>query len=195
MKVNGTNIPKDLGNRYLIGIEIEASRTDKLNKKNRTTPKSGLNPIQLETVAKFCAALFDSLNWSTEAAIRHKDWTPRKIDVGIPLQDIHDKINEYRKKSPSSPKPVPPVAKPTIPTVALDDLRLGKRSTSAIIVKDALNKEFGTKLPKTKVWGRGAMRVYKKWQKANGFYGKDADGNPGRSTLRMLAKKYQFKII
>lgn len=197
MKVNGTNIPKDLGNRYLIGIEIEASSTSKLNKKNRTTPKSGLNPIQLEVVAKFCAALFDQLNWSTNAAIRHKDWAPgRKVDVGIPLETIRSEVNKYRKKSSGIAKPVPPVVTPVAtPTVRLADLRLGQRSTSAIIVKDALNKEFGTKLPKTNVWGRGAMRVYKKWQKANGFYGKDADGNPGRSTLRMLAKKYKFKII
>jgi hypothetical protein len=198
MKVNGTNIPKDLGNRYLIGIEIEASSTSKLNKKNQTTPKSGLNPIQLEAVAKFCAALFDQLNWSTEAAIRHKDWAPgRKIDVGIPLETIRSEVNKYRKKSPSIPKPTTPVVTPVAtPTVRLSDLRLGQRSNSAIIVKGALNKEFKrSNLPLRDLWGKSATGIYKKWQKVNGYYGKDADGHPGRATLIALGKKHGFKVV
>ncbi len=97
MKLNGKSIPKDQGNRYLIGFEIEASSTNKVNKIDTVTPKSGMNKKQLDAVARFCAALFDDLGWPTSAAIRHKDWAPnRKIDVGISLEVIHRKINSYR---------------------------------------------------------------------------------------------------
>lgn len=97
LKINGARIPKDLGNYSLIGIEIEASSTKKVNRRNTTTPKHGINPAQFESVSKFCAALFDILGWETEAAVRHRDWAPlRKIDVEIPLNSIHRKINSYR---------------------------------------------------------------------------------------------------
>lgn len=97
MKVNEKSIPKDAGNRFLIGVEIEASSTKKVNRRNFQTPKSGMNPVQFEAVARFCAALFDELDWKTEGAIRHRDWAPlRKIDVEIPLQAIRRKIDSYR---------------------------------------------------------------------------------------------------
>lgn len=99
LEVNGKEIPKDQGNRFLLGIEIEASSSAKINAKNRITPKSGLNPIQLENTARFCAALFNLLDWPTESAIRHRDWAPlRKIDVQIKLKDIHKEIDKYRTR-------------------------------------------------------------------------------------------------
>ena len=97
LKVNGKVMPKDIGNRFSIGIEIEASSSTKINKDNRETPKHGINPAQFDAVAKFCAALFDDLGWDTDAAIRHQDWTTRKVDVGIPLSQIHEAIDGYRK--------------------------------------------------------------------------------------------------
>jgi hypothetical protein len=199
MKVNGTNIPKDLGNRYLIGIEIEASSTTKVNSKNLTTPKSGLNPIQLETTAKFCAALFDELGWPTDAAIRHRDWAPgRKVDVGIPLEQIRKEINKYRKKTNPTPNTTPnptPIPNNEITSVRLEDLRLGKRNNSVLIVKRALNKQLKTNLPLTNEWNASTTRLYKRWQKRQGYYGKDADGLPGRASLSALGKLHGFKVI
>lgn len=197
MKVNGTNIPKDLGNRYLIGIEIEASSTTKVNSKNLTTPKSGLNPIQLEVTAKFCAALFDELKWSTDAAIRHRDWAPgRKVDVGISLETIRKEINKYRQGAAPKPQPNPtPNPETQIPSVRLEDLRLGKKNNSVLIVKRALNKQLKSNLPLTNEWNSATTRLYKKWQKRQGYFGKDADGLPGRATLTSLGKLHGFKVI
>lgn len=196
LKVNGTKIPKDLGNRYLIGIEIEASSTRKVNKKNRETPKSGMNPAQLESVAKFCAALFDLLDWETDAAIRHQDWAPRrKVDVGIPLKSIREEIDKYRTKT-GHPQPEEPPVKPVVPVVRVEDLRPRKANDSILIVKDALNKEYRkARLPMHNRFGGRMRGFYHKWQKSLGYKGKDADGLPGRDSLSKLGKKYGFKVI
>lgn len=215
MRVNGTYIPKDLGNRYLIGIEIEASSSTKINKKNRQTPKMGMNPAQFEAVAKFCAALFDDLGWETEAAIRHRDWAPgRKVDVGIPLSEIREKIDSYRKVPtqpavPAEPKPEKPAAKPKPEpkppapakpkppkqtSVNFNSIKPGRKNKQVLVVQEALKKEFpsfdyssgpGLFGPRTKA-------AYAKWQTKLGE--KKADGVPTLTSLRKLGNKYGFTV-
>lgn len=208
LKVNGTSIPKNLGNRYLIGIEIEASSTTKINAKNRTTPKHGMNPAQFDAVAKFCAALFDELGWNTDSAIRHRDWAPgRKIDVGIPLKEIRDAINSYRDKSKpqatTKPKPKPePKPEPTKPkpekkpAVSLRSVRPGRKNDQVLIVQKALKKEFRTfdYSSGPGIFGPSTKAAYAKWQKKLGLTGKDADGVPGLKSLRELGKKHGFTV-
>jgi N-acetylmuramoyl-L-alanine amidase CwlA len=213
MRVNGTYIPKDLGNRYLIGIEIEAASTNKINKKDRQTPKTGMNPAQFEAVAKFCAALFDDLGWETEAAIRHRDWAPgRKIDVGIPLSEIRDKIDSYRKApskpaTPAKPKPEKPATatkpKPTAPAkpkpekkpvVNFNSIKPGRKNKQVLVVQEALKKEYpsfdyssgpGMFGPRTKA-------AYAKWQTKIGE--KKATGVPTLTSLRKLGEKHGFTV-
>lgn len=208
LKVNGTLIPKNLGNRYLIGIEIEASSTTKINAKNRTTPKHGMNPAQFEAVAKFCAALFDELGWDTDAAIRHRDWAPgRKIDVGIPLKEIREKINSYRDKSkppPTKPKPKPeseakpkPKPKPVKnPVISLNSIRPGRKNKQVLIVQEALKKEFRSfdYSSGPGLFGPSTKAAYAKWQTKLGYTGKNADGVPGLKSLRELGKKHGFTV-
>ena len=98
MTVNKKKIPEDLGNYYLIGIEFEAHSSTKINKRNISTPKTGLNPAQITAASKWSAELFDMLGWPTESAIRHSDWAPgRKTDVGISLEVIRSHIDSFRK--------------------------------------------------------------------------------------------------
>lgn len=203
LKVNGTAIPKDLGNRYLIGIEIEASSTTKVNAKNRQTPKHGMNPAQFDAVAKFCAALFDNLNWDTEAAIRHRDWTTRKIDVGIPLKEIRTAIDSHRKaaqvpmpKPPAPTKPKPPAPAPATkpPVVRLLDVQPRKKNNSVALVQKALQKEVGLAKQASPVFNAATKAAYKKWQQKLGYTGADADGIPGAKSLRALGKKHGFSV-
>lgn len=212
LKVNGKVIPKDLGNRHLLGIEIEAASTNKINKKNIQTPKWNMNPAQFEAVAKFCAALFDDLGWDTDAAIRHKDWAPgRKPDVGIELDVIREAIDGYRKSTVSTPKPKPvpakkpaateakpkPVAKPIRkPSVRLSDLQPTKKSDSVKIIQDALKKEVGLNVSANAygTYNAATKTAYKKWQKSLGYTGADADGIPGLTSLRKLGRKYGFTV-
>jgi len=210
MKVNGTYIPKDIGNRYLIGIEIEASSTTKVNKKDRQTPKSGMNPAQLDAVAKFCAALFDILKWPTDAAIRHRDWAPgRKVDVGIDLSIIHEKIDGYRAGAPApvppKPKPTPtptpekpkpkPKPKPTKPTIRVANVQPGKVNTQVLTLQKALSGETGLDYssgPKT--FGPLTTAAYKKWQRAFGLKGSAVNGKPALEDLAALGKKHGFIV-
>ena len=206
LKVNGKVIPKDLGNRHLLGIEIEAASTNKINKKNIQTPKWNMNPAQFDAVAKFCAALFDDLGWDTDAAIRHKDWAPgRKPDVGIELDVIREAIDGYRKSTvpPVKPKPVPvkkpaatkpvPVAKPSI---RLSDVQPSKKNNSVKVLQDALKKEVGLNVSATAygTYNAATKTAYKKWQTSLGYKGADADGIPGLTSLRKLGSKHGFTV-
>jgi hypothetical protein len=112
MTVGGTDIPKDNGNRYLLGIEIEAASTDRVG--GGETPKDSMTQAQFDAVSKFCAALCDIMGWPTSANIRHRDWAPgRKTDVGLPLETIRTEVEKYRAKpqSPTWDKRVPSRAK------------------------------------------------------------------------------------
>jgi hypothetical protein len=209
LRVNGTAIPKDLGNRFLIGIEIEASSTTKINKKNRVTPKHGMNPAQFDAVAKFCAALFDELGWDTEAAIRHRDWAPgRKIDVGIELAVIREAVEGYRKPKPAPQPPKPPVAQkpkppakkpaapkpPAKPVVRLSDLKPRKKNDSVAILQKALQKEVGLAPQVSPTFNAATKAAYARWQKKLGFTGADADGIPGKTSLTKLGRKHGFTV-
>lgn len=216
MRVDGTYIPENLGNRYLIGIEIEASSTRKVRKKDRETPKWGMNPSQFEAVAKYCAALFDEMGWDTAAAIRHRDWTPgRKIDVGIPLSEIREKIDSYRKApskpaTPAKPKPEKPKPEPKPPVkpkpkpkpeqkkpvVRLNSIKPNRKNKQVLVVQEALKKEFPSfdYSSGSGIFGPATKAAYAKWQKKLGYTGKDADGIPGLTSLRKLGAKHGFTV-
>lgn len=74
-----TTIPKDSGNSRLYGIEIESLGTSP----NIDGTAAGMTVGQVIGTAKLCAALLDILGYDgiESRVIRHKDWTPRKIDV------------------------------------------------------------------------------------------------------------------
>lgn len=216
LKVNGTVIPKNLGNQHLIGFEIEASSTSKINAKNVQTPKWGMNPAQFKAVSKFCAALFEIMDWDTSAAIRHKDWAPtRKIDVGIPLDTIRKAINVHRKamqpapaptpvpKPPAVVTPTPPPAPvppkpptPAKPVVRVKNVQPRVTHNDVTVLRKALVKEFGTPTNPDKpgYFGAATKAQYKKWQKKLGYTGTDADGIPGKASLTVLGKKHGFTV-
>ena len=196
MTVNNKVIPKDEGNRYLIGIEIEASSSTKVNNKNRITPKWGMNEIQFDSVARYCAALFDLLDWPTESAIRHQDWAPkRKTDVGIKLNNIRTFIDLYRKPQLPVETEVVEVEKPKKPVVRLLQIKPAYKNHDIRIMQEALKKEFPhSSIIPTGLFNNNTKIVYKKWQEKCGFEGDDADGIPGRDTLSKLGKKHGFTV-
>lgn len=195
MTISKIEIPKDEGNRYLIGIEIEASSTTKVNNRNRITPKWGMNENQFDSVARYCAALFDLLEWPTEAAIRHQDWAPkRKVDVGIPLNSIRTFIDLYRKPKEEE-EVVVKVEKPKKPVVRLLQIKPAYKNHDIRIMQEALKKEFPhSSIIPTGLFNNNTKSVYKMWQEKCGFEGDDADGLPGRDTLSKLGKKHGFTV-
>jgi hypothetical protein len=75
-------VPKDGGNSRLFGIEIESLGTS-----SRIDGKpAGMTEAQVISTAKLCAALLDAMRlgplpFKAGRVIRHRDWTPRKIDT------------------------------------------------------------------------------------------------------------------
>lgn len=78
MRIGDKSIPRDSGNRYLYGIEIESLGT---SAKIDGSPE-GMAIGQVIGTAKLCAALTDAIGRpSSSLVIRHKDWTDRKVDT------------------------------------------------------------------------------------------------------------------
>ena len=98
-------IPKDQGNQHLYGIEIESLGTSP----TISNDLGAINIRQVVSTALLSAALLDAMRptWQSlpvTRAIRHRDWTPRKIDV---LQDLdwwHQVIGIARRNPKDSAK-------------------------------------------------------------------------------------------
>ena len=94
----GRYVPKDLGNRYLYGIEIES-----LGKSAHIDgSKDGMTVEQVVSTALLCAALLNAMrpgpgSKPVSRVIRHRDWTPRKIDVKQDLDWWHQVIGIARR--------------------------------------------------------------------------------------------------
>ena len=94
----GRYVPKDSGNRYLYGIEIESlGQTSNINGQNK-----GMRREQIVSTALLVAALLNAMHPGpgskpVSRVIRHKDWTPRKIDVRQDLEWWHQVIGIARR--------------------------------------------------------------------------------------------------
>lgn len=115
MRVGGVSIPKDEGNRYLYGIEVESKGTDP-SVKAGPSDVDGFTPAQVEATARLSAELVRMLGKDESAVIRHRDWAPgRKSDVLQPISWWRSVIAAYLV--PRKPVPVPapaPAPKPPV---------------------------------------------------------------------------------
>ena len=108
MTVAGTRIPKDRGNSYLFGIEVESKGTDP-SMTAGAHESDGFTPAQVESTARAAAALVKLLGRDERAVIRHRDWAPhRKTDVLQPLATWRALVAEQLKPHTPDPKPDPP---------------------------------------------------------------------------------------
>lgn len=94
----GRFVPKDLGNRYLYGIEIESLGT---NRRINGRPQ-GMTQEQVVETALLCAALLNAMRPGplckpVSRVIRHRDWSSRKIDVLQDLEWWHEAIGIARR--------------------------------------------------------------------------------------------------
>lgn len=96
---SGAFIPRDLGNRYLYGIEIESLGTSS----KIDGSKQGMTVEQVISTALLCAALLNAMKVGpgsrpVSRVIRHKDWAPsRKVDVKQDLEWWHQAIGIARR--------------------------------------------------------------------------------------------------
>jgi N-acetyl-anhydromuramyl-L-alanine amidase AmpD len=100
-------VPKDRGNQYLYGIEIESlGRTRRID-----GSREGMTVEQVVSTSMLCAALLNAMrpgwrSWPVSRVIRHRDWTPRKIDVKQDIEWWHRAIGIARSnhKNPQRAK-------------------------------------------------------------------------------------------
>ena len=98
-------IPKDQGNQHLYGIEIESLGTSP----TISNDLGAINIRQVVSTALLSAALLDAMRptWQSlpvTRVIRHRDWTPRKIDVLQNLDWWHQVIGIARRNPKDSAK-------------------------------------------------------------------------------------------
>ena len=98
-------VPKDQGNEYLYGIEIESLGTTAAI--NGT--KGGMTLEQVISTALLSAALLNALrpfnlSYPVGRVIRHQDWTTRKPDVKQDLNWWHEVIGVARRNKTDSEK-------------------------------------------------------------------------------------------
>jgi len=98
-------IPKDQGNRYLYGIEVESmGRTATIGKGT-----GAINIEQVVSTALLTAALLNAMRptWKSlpvSRVIRHRDWTTRKPDVKQDLDWWHQVVGIARRNRKDSTK-------------------------------------------------------------------------------------------
>ena len=164
MTVDGVSVPRDEGNRYLFGIEIESKGTDaSVTAGEHET--DGFTPAQVDAAARAAAALVRLLGRDERAVIRHRDWAPgRKSDVLQPL-------GFWREKVAAVLNPYQPAAA----VVALADLKGLRRSESALLVNQALAAEG--LLPRLLVrayWSPAAQLAMRRYRNARNLSAVDA---------------------
>jgi hypothetical protein len=164
-------IPANMGNTYAWGIEAENNGVGEPWSKE-----------QLNAYYRLCAALLARMNTKdVSRVIGHKEWSPsRKIDpAGIDMNKFRANVKKALAEGPS------------VKTVSLAKLEPGKRNRHVRRVKYQLRRRgfFTGKL--SNHFGTSMRAAYSRYQKSLGYTGPDADGLPGRTSLRKLG----FRVV
>jgi hypothetical protein len=185
------------GNRHFYGFECE----------NLGDGEDPWPPAQLLAIEQVCAAICRHHRWTAESVIRHLDWQPGKIDPrgpGMDWRTMRARIAARLEARP--PRTTPP---PATPTVSLKRLQAAARTDpgrsgtpvtykgvttveAALVDRGMLEKPF-----LDGHFGTATVRAYARWQrsKEGGSYrGDDADGIPGKHSLRRLGLQAGFKV-
>lgn len=158
-------IPENQGNTYSVGIEAE---------------NNGLgepwSKTQINAYYRLCAALMVWLGIKdVEKVFGHKEWTYRKIDpAGINMDFFRKQVQAALDQGP------------TVKTVHLKKLRPGKKNKQVVVLKIRLRRRgfYDGKLGQ--YFGKDLQAAYREYQKSLGYRGDDADGVPGKASLRKL---------
>lgn len=188
-KVGNATVPKDSGNGYFYGIEIESLGTSLDN-----SGDNGYTDAQIEAASRLTAALLDMLKVPTSAAINHKDYAPgRKSDTLMSKQWWWTHIQPFRNK-PKPPTPKPPA----------QQYRQGKKVYSSKMHRGQMNSDSVWNLALAlinKGYGKAIRLKYNgatddyvaevvactaKFQRDQGWTGTNADGIAGPETIKRL---------
>ena len=165
-------IPANQGNTYSYGIEAENNGIGE--------PWSDK---QLRAYYRLCAALLVWMGTKDVSKVfAHKEWAAgRKIDpAGINMDFFRSQVKKALEHGPS------------VKTVHLSRLKPGKRNKEVILLKRRLKRRgfFDGKVNRV-YFGKNLQKAYAEYQRSLGYTGQDANGIPGRKTLRKLG----FRVL
>lgn len=199
---DGSNGSVD-GNAHFIGYECV----------NKGDGKDPWPAIQLEAIARACAAVARYYGWSANSIIRHLDWSdwksdPRGVDWtkmrariskilagkpnATPMSEWTDGKDDGDAEQPQQPGP-PEQPQPSDPDAFPGASKFGPGANNSHVTRlgQMLVKRGGgrfyTEGPGPR-WGDADRDATKAFQRAQGWTGSDADGIPGPSTWQLLVK-------
>ncbi|MGP3737899.1 N-acetylmuramoyl-L-alanine amidase (plasmid) [Streptomyces sp. GDS52] len=195
------------GNRHFYGFECE----------NLGDNKDPWPPEQIEAIVRVVTAICRHHKWGARSALRHLDWQPGKVDPRGPGMDWDDVLARVTKRlagdkpapQPAAPAPKP-LPKPAKPVVDLSRLVAAARSNpaakgtpvtySGVRTVEAALVDAGLLAKKYSDghYGTTTVTAYAAWQRSKaggGYRGKDADGIPGKASLKRLGDRYGFTIV
>lgn len=163
-------IPENTGNTYAWGIEAENNGLGE-----RWTKE------QVNAYYRLCAALLDLMNTNDVSKVfGHKEWTTRKIDpAGLDMNTFRSRVKDALNHGPS------------VVTVKLSNLQPGDKNEDVLVVKRRLKRRGFLKGSVNDRFDEDFKDSYAKWQKHLGYTGADANGIPGRTSL----KKLGFRVV
>lgn len=187
------------GNPHFVGYECI----------NKGDGKDPWPPIQLEAIARACAAVCRLYGWSVNSVIRHMDWSDWKPDPkGVDWGKMRARIEAILAGKPnatpmsnwadgdadgSPSQPKPPTTTPSKPDSnafpGADKFGPGKSNAYVTRLGEMLVKRGGGRFyiegPGPK-WSDADKNATAAFQKAQGWTGADADGIPGPKTWDLL---------
>ncbi|MEU9119994.1 N-acetylmuramoyl-L-alanine amidase [Streptomyces sp. NPDC048506] len=186
------------GNHAFYGFECE----------NLGDGKDPWPDCQLDAIERVSAAICRAHGWTARSVIGHKEWTNTKTDPrGFEMPDMRARVAKRLGAKPSDDTsthdedttPTPAISLAQVIAAARKDPAAAQghttHKTAAQIVERALAAE-GLLTP---TWADGSFgtkttTAYASWQQRCGYQGKDADGIPGRDSLRALGKRHGFTV-
>ncbi|MDN3021528.1 N-acetylmuramoyl-L-alanine amidase [Streptomyces sp. S.PB5] len=185
------------GNRHFYGFECE----------NLGDGQDPWPAAQLLAIEQVGAALCRHHGWTPASVIRHLDWQPGKVDPrGIDWKAMQARI----AKRLGTNKPVTSTPAPTTPSVSLSKLIKAAKTDPAktgapvsykgVATVEAALVDIGllAKPYSDGHYGTATVTAYATWQRSKaggGYRGTDADGVPGRDSLKRLGLKAGFKVV
>jgi len=195
---DGSNGSVD-GNPHFVGYECV----------NKGDGKDPWPALQLEAIARACAAVCRHYGWTVDSVIRHLDWSDWKSDPrGVDWNRMRSRIATILKgkpnatpfkswadgdgddvEQPEQPKPEQPSDPDAFPGVS----KFGADANNSYVTRlgQMLVKRGGSRFysvgPGPR-WGDADRDATKAFQRAQGWTGSDADGIPGPSTWQLLVK-------
>ncbi|MFK0179998.1 peptidoglycan-binding protein [Streptomyces xanthochromogenes] len=174
-KLPATNENNTDGNVHFYGFEC-------VNLGNGADPWP---EAQLLAIEKAGAAICRAYGWSAASVIGHKEWTNTKVDPrGFSMTTMRERIDRRLAAKPGTP-PATPTYEP------FPGVEFFKSYPSSPIVT-AMGKRLVAVDCSAYHSGPGAqftaadLSSYAKWQRKQGYTGKDADGWPGRKSWDAL---------